>query len=186
LELAKEVSLEMNEYRIGTYSVGVVVHAQNPIADLSTNQVRDIFSGKIQNWKEVGGPDAPIHLYVRDPISGTHLGFKDVALGNEEYALHPKLLTSYPALRDAVAADPNGIGYSGYLAQPDERIKQLTIGGVDHSAAGVNSGKYPYTRGLRFYTNKAHEKAAAKKFLEFVLSPRGQEILMQAGFAPKP
>lgn len=186
LDLAKESNLEMNDYVIGAYSVTVVVHANNPLTDLTTEQVHGIFTGKIQNWKDLGGADAPIHLYIRDPISGTHLGFKEIAMKNEDYAAHPKLLTSYPAIVSAVAADPNGIGYSGIHAKPDPGVKQLSIGGVAPSAATVHGGKYPYARLLRFYTNKALESQPTKDFIAFVLSARGQEILTELGFSPKP
>lgn len=186
LDLAKENNLEMNDYVIGAYSVTVVVHANNPLTNLTTEQVHDIFTGKVQNWKEVGGPDAPIHHYIRDPISGTHLGFKEVAMKNEDYAPHPKLRTSYQAIVDAVAADPNGIGYSGIRAKPSAGIKQLSIGGIEPSAASVHGGKYPYVRVLRFYTNKALESQPTKDFIQFVLSARGQEIMAEMGFTPKP
>jgi phosphate transport system substrate-binding protein len=185
LELAKEANVEMNDHAIGAYSVGIVVHPSNPVTGLTTNQVRDIFNGKIQNWKDVGGADAVIHLYVRDPISGTHLGFKEIAMGNDEYAHHPKLLTTYQGILDAVAADANGIGYSGFRTKPDERIKQLPVSGVELTAASVHSGKYPYVRTLRFYTNKARESEATKKFLAFVQSADGQAILTEMGFVPK-
>ncbi|MGC3958750.1 MAG: phosphate ABC transporter substrate-binding protein [Verrucomicrobiota bacterium] len=185
-ELAKEANLEMNDYVLGAYSVTIVANANNPVANLTTEQVHDIFTGKLQNWKDVGGPDAAIHLYIRDPISGTYLGFKEVAMKNEDYAAHPKLLKSYQAIVEAVAADPNGIGYSGILAKPAAGIKQLTIGGVEPSAATVHSGKYPYARMLRFYTNKALESEPTKNFISFALSTRGQEILTEMGFTPKP
>ena len=186
LDLAKDANLEMNDYVLGAYSVTVVANANNPVANLTTEQVHDIFTGKVQNWKDVGGPDAAIHLYIRDPISGTYLGFKEVAMKNEDYAAHPKLLKSYQAIVEAVAADPNGIGYSGILAKPAAGIKQLAIGGVEPSAATVHGGKYPYARLLRFYTNKTLESQPTKDFIAFVLSPRGQEILTGLGFTPKP
>ena len=163
-DLAKESNLEMNDHVLGAYSVTIVAHANNPVSNLSTQQVHDIFTGKVTNWKDVGGPDAAIQLYIRDPISGTHLGFKEIAMGNENYAPHPKLLTSYQAIATAVAADPNGIGYAGILAKPATGIKQLAIGGVAPSAATVHSGKYPYARLLRFYTNKALESQPDQGF----------------------
>lgn len=186
LELAKDADLEMNDYVIGAYSVAVIVNASNPITDLTTNQVRDIFTGKIQNWKDVGGPDAAIHLYVRDPVSGTYLGFKELAMNNEDYALHPKLATSYHGIVDAVAADANAIGYSGIQTKLTATIKQVSISGVAPSTATVHAGKYPYARLLRFYTNKAKESQPAKDFLAFVLSAEGQKILTDLGYTPKP
>ena len=74
LELTKQSGIQMNETVLGAYSVAVVVNANNPVSNLTKDQVHDIFTGKIANWKDVGGPDAAIALYIRDPISGTHLG----------------------------------------------------------------------------------------------------------------
>lgn len=186
LDLAKDSNLEMNDYILGAYSVTVVAHANNPVTNLTPEQVRAIFTGKVTNWKDVGGPDAAIQLYIRDPISGTHLGFKELALKNDEYAPHPKLLTNYQAIVTAVAADPYGIGYSGLLAKPVAGVKQLAIGGVEPSPATVHGGKYPYARVLRFYTNKALESQPTKDFIAFVLSAPGQQILTEMGFTPKP
>lgn len=186
LELTKSSGIEMNESVLGAYSVALVVNANNPVANLTKDQVHDIFTGKVTNWKDVGGPDATISLYIRDPISGTHLGFKEVAMKNESYAAHPHLLTNYPAIVQAVAADANGIGYSGVELAKAPGAKSLSIDGVEPNAVNVNSGKYPYARTLRFYTNKARESQATKDFLQFALSKRGQEILAHTGFTPKP
>lgn len=186
LDLAKEANMEMGDYVIGAYSVGVVVNPSNPVNDLTNDQVHDIFTGKIQNWKDVGGPDAGITIYIRDPISGTYLGFKEIAMSNEDYAPHCKLLTNYTAIVAAVAADPNGIGYSGLAMAQSGGGKLLSIGGVAASTETVHAGKYPYARLLRFYTNKDHESPPTKDFIQFVLAPQGQAILTQMGFTPKP
>jgi phosphate transport system substrate-binding protein len=186
LDLAKDANLEMNDYLIATYSVAIITHANSPVANLTKDQVHEIFTGKTKNWKEVGGPDANINLYIRDPISGACLGFKEIAMKNEEYASHPKLYTNYTGLVTAVAADPNGIGYSGLSQAKASGVKALTVDGVEASAATVNSGKYPYARLVRFYTNKASESQPTKDFIGFVVSTRGQEIIQQIGFAPKP
>lgn len=186
LDLAKDANLEMNDYLIASYSVAIIAHANNPIANLTKEQVREIFTGKIKNWKDVGGPDAEIHIYIRDPISGTSLGFKEIAMQNEDYAAHPKLATNYTALVTAVAADPHGIGYCGLSQAKTSGVKALTVDGVEASSATVNSGKYAYARKVRFYTNKARESQAAKDFIQFVVSSKGQEIIQQIGFAPKP
>lgn len=186
LDLAKDANLEMNDYPIANYSVAIIVPANSPVANLTKDQVREIFTGKTKNWKDVGGPDAVINLYIRDPISGACLGFKEIAMKNEEYASHPKLCTNYTTLVTAVAADPNGIGYSGLSQAKTSGVKALTVDGVEASAATVNSGKYAYARLVRFYTNKASESQPTKDFIGFVVSARGQEIIQQIGFAPKP
>lgn len=186
LDLAKEANLEMKDQILGAYSVTVVVNASNPVNNLTKDQVQGIFTGKIQNWKDVGGPDGEIHVYIRDPISGTHLGFKEIAMNNEAYVAHAKLGTNYDALITGVAADANGIGYAGIEMAKAAGAKTVTIDGVEATAAAVHSGKYPYARTLRFYTNKANESQATKDFIQFVLSARGQDIIHQLGFTPKP
>lgn len=186
LDQARSHGVEMNNYVIGSYSVAVVVNAANPVGNLTTNQVRDIFTGTIQNWKEVGGPDAAIHLYIRDPISGTYLGFKEIAMENKPYASGPKTFTNYVEIVQAVAQDANGIGYTGIDPAAKDGIKGVSISGVAPSVASVNDGKYPYCRTLRFYTNKAKEAPMTYDFVHFAMSTRGQEILGQMGFVPHP
>jgi phosphate transport system substrate-binding protein len=185
LEINKTTSTEMNEYVIGAYSVAVVVHANNPVTNLTKEQVHDIFTGKIENWSAVGGPDAAIHLYIRDPISGTHLGFKEIAMNNDNYAAHPRMHTNYNAIAQTVAGDIAGIGYSGFALANATGAKLVFIEGVEPSTAMVNSGKYPYARVLRLYTNNNKESQATKDFIQFIQSQRGQEIVAQMGFTPK-
>src|SRR5208283_1575082 len=118
LEMARNRNVEYIDHVIGAYSVAVVVNAANPVGNLTRGQVRDIFTGAIRNWKDVGGPDAPIHLYIRDPISGTYIGFKELAMENKPYASERNLFTNYAAIVTAVARDANGIGYSGFNLAP--------------------------------------------------------------------
>lgn len=185
LELAKTSGIQMTEFVLGAYSVAVIVNANNPVGNLNKDQVHGIFTGKITNWKEVGGPEAAIQIYIRDPISGTHIGFKELAMNNDAYAARPHLLTNYTGIVQAVAADPNGIGYSGLAMAERPGAKVVSIESVAPSPASINSGKYPYARILRFYTNKARESKATREFIEFVLSKRGQELITQLGFTPK-
>jgi phosphate transport system substrate-binding protein len=185
LELARMRNVELNDYTIGSYSVAVIVNGGCPVTSLTKDQVRNIFTGAIQNWKDVGGPDAPIHLYVRDPISGTYLGFKELAMENKPYAPDPNLFTSYEAIAQAVAKDANGIGYSSIELATNAGVKGVSIAGVQPTIASVNKGDYPYSRVLRFYTNKAKEETA-RDFVQFILSPQGQQVLVQSGFVPHP
>ena len=160
------------------------VNAANPIGNLTRAQVRDIFTGAIQNWKEVGGSDAPIHLFIRDPISGTHLGFRELAMENKPYADTPNLLTNYEAIVVAVARDANGIGYSSIELESNAGVKPVSIGGIAPNAADVDKGNYPYARVLHLYTSKGHETQEALNFIHFVLSAKGQEILTRTGYTP--
>jgi phosphate transport system substrate-binding protein len=186
VELARDRDVTFNDHVIGAYDVAVIVKASNPIGNLTREQVRDLFTGVVQNWKEVGGPDAPVHLYSRHPISGTYLGFRELAMENKPYALHLKTFTNYTDLVQAVAQDENGIGYSTIALATSAGIKPVSIGGVAPSVESVNKGQYPYARVLRLYTDKASETAAARSFVEFIQSPRGQAIMARMGFAPHP
>jgi phosphate transport system substrate-binding protein len=186
MELAKDRDISFNSYVIGTYGVAVIANNANSITNLTQAQVRDVFTGVIQNWKEIGGADAPIHLYIRDAISGTHLGFLELAMEKKPYALHLKTSTNYTGIIQAVAKDPHGIGYSGFDELKKAGVKTISVGGVAPTMDAVNKGQYPYQRVLRLHTTKAKESSTARDFIQFVQSPRGQEIVKQMGFAPHP
>jgi phosphate transport system substrate-binding protein len=186
LQQAQTRGIELTNYAIGSYSVAVVVNSSCPVADLKREQVRDIFTGAIQNWKDVGGPDGEIHLYIRDPVSGTYLGFRELAMEDKPYATNRATMsTNYPAIVQAVSQDPHGIGYCSFDLTTTAGVKPVSIGGVAPTSATVNEGKYPYARMLRLYTNKAKEPSSAKGFIEFVQSTKGQEVLAQTGNVPR-
>jgi phosphate transport system substrate-binding protein len=185
LELAKTRNVELNDYVIGAYSIAVIVNSGCPVSDLKREQVRDIFTGVIQNWKDVGGADAPIHIFSRDPISGTALGFKELAMDNKPYASGERTFTNYNAIAQAVAKEPNGIGYCSIELTNTPGVKALSIGGIAPSIASINDGKYPYARILHFYTSKGNEEPAAKEFIDFVQSEKGQQIVAQTGNVPR-
>jgi len=187
MRLARERSLEFNDSIIGSYSVAVVVNAANPVTNLTLAQVRDIFTGAVQNWKEVGGPDGPLNLYIRDPISGTYLGFRELAMENQPYALgHLKTFTNYDSIVQAVAGDPGGVGYCAIQKTKKPGVKGVPIGGVAPVVFSVNEGKYPYARVLRLCTDKGKEGARVREFIQFVQSARGQAMLDEMGYVPRP
>jgi phosphate transport system substrate-binding protein len=188
LEMAQFRNVEYNDHVIGAYSVAVVVHAANPVGNLTRAQVRDIFTGVIKNWQDVGGADAPVHLFIRDPVSGTHLGFRELAMENKPYAEKPSLFlfTNYLGIVKAVARDTNGIGYSSIELENHAGVKPVSIGGIEPSAVAVDKGDYPYARVLHLYTRKGHETPEALDFIQFVLSPQGQAVLTRTGYTPHP
>jgi phosphate transport system substrate-binding protein len=184
-EQAQARGVELSDNVIGCYSVAVIVNAANTLGDLSREQVRDVFTGVIRNWKEVGGTDTPVRLYVRNPNSGTYLGFRELAMENKSYATNEILFATYDGIGEAVAKDPGGIGYSGIRPAGKPGTKAVSIGGVPATAATVKEGKYPYVRRLHLCTNKAAEAPGAAEFVQFVGSSRGQEILAELGFVPR-
>jgi phosphate transport system substrate-binding protein len=185
LALAKDRQIEFNDYPVGAYAVAIVVHPTNPIGNLTAAQVRDLFTGRIRNWKDIGGPDLPVHLCIRDPISGTYLGFQELAMDKEPYALDVKTLTSYEAIQQAVAQDAGAVGYTSVELAAQKSTKAMAINGVAPTIAQVQQGHYPYARPLRFYTTKARESSTAQDFVRFVQSAAGQKIVVDAGFVPR-
>ena len=185
-DLAKARGIELKDHVIGSYSVAVIIHGSNPIANLTPEQVRDIFTGTVQNWKDVGGSDAPIHLFVRDPISGTYLGFRELAMDNKPYASGIKTFTNYDGIVQAVAQDANGIGYAGIELGSKGGVKAVSVRDVAPNVSSIKEGKYPYARVLRLYTDKSKEAPSARDFIQFVQSSHGQDILRQMGFVPHP
>jgi phosphate transport system substrate-binding protein len=186
IQLARDRDIEFNDNTIGAYSVAVIVNAGNAVGNLTRDQVRDIFTGAVTNWKEVGGPDAPIHLCSRDEISGTYLGFRELAMENKPYALHLKAFTNYLGIVQAVAQDANGIGYASIDLAGKDGVKAVAIGGTVPTIATVNGGQYPYVRMLHLYTDTKRASSLALEFTHFVQSKPGQEILAQMGFVPRP
>ena len=186
-EIAQLRGVQLKEYILGAYTVAILVNAENPVSNLTSNQVQSLFTGQIQNWKEVGGADAPVHLVIRDPVSGTYLGFKELAMNSQDYGeQHVQFCTNYLGIADAVAKDTNAVGYAGLDLVQHAGTKAVSVDGSAPSAANVNGKKYPYARTLRFYTNAMKESVPTKDFIGFVLSADGQQVLTQMGYAPKP
>jgi phosphate transport system substrate-binding protein len=184
LEVAKFRGVEFNDHIIGAYSVAVVLNAGNPVGNLTPEQVRDIFIGVVTNWNAVGGPDAPIHLFVRDPSSGTYLGFRELTMENKPYIGTHNLFTNYAGIIAALAQDANGIGYAGIGLGKSAGIKTITIGGVQPNDENVNNSKYPYARTLHLYTRKGAESPAVLDFIQFAQSAIGQKVLADVGDTP--
>jgi phosphate transport system substrate-binding protein len=185
LEQARSNHVELNLHTIGSYCVAVVVNASCQVTNLSRDQVRDIFTGKVTNWKEVGGTDAPINKYIRDPKSGTYLGFRELAMEDKPYSGDCKTATNYQGIAELVAKDPAGIGYCSFAAMKTPGVKPVSIRGVTPDNLAVNEGRYPFSRVLRFYTNKAKESPAALNFIQFVQGPTGQKIIDDLGFVSR-
>lgn len=186
LKLAADRSVTLQDAVIGSYAVAVVVNAANPVTKLSPEQVRGIFTGAIQNWKEVGGPDRAIQINIRDQISGTHLGFQEVAMDKQPYALTAKPHTSYDDIIKAVAADEGAIGFASLQLAGKPGVKGVSIGEVAPTVDAVKKGAYPYARTLHLYTDKAKATPVATEFVEYAQSAAGQEILNALGYVPHP
>jgi phosphate transport system substrate-binding protein len=167
--------------------VTVYVHKSNPLNELTKDQIKQIYTGKVENWKQVGGPDAKITLYSRENNSGTYVFFKEHVLDNADYAVRAQTLPGTAAVVNAVARDKNGIGYGGAAYAKNIKAlkikKDATSAGVAPSAATVKDGSYALARALFFYTRGA-PAGDVKAFIDWVLGAEGQKLVTEVGYFP--
>lgn len=167
--------------------LAIYVHSSNPVQELTLGQIRDIYTGRITNWKAVGGSDQPIIIYSRENSSGTYVYFREVVLLNKDFSPRAQTLQGTAAVVNAVSKDPNGIGYGG--AAYAKGVKFAKVKKDDKSQAywpsleTVRSGEYPISRYLYFYM-RTDPKGDSKKFVDWILSPEGQQIVTQVGYFP--
>jgi len=166
--------------------ITVFLNETNPVEELTIKQLSGIFSGRIKNWKEVGGPDKDIKLYGRENSSGTYVFFKDNVV-KTDYAASCQTLPGTAAVVNAVSKDKYGIGYGGSAYA--KGVKHCAVKKDDKSTAylatpeTIKNNQYPITRYLYMYlTNRP--TGDAKKFIDWVLSPEGQKIVVQVGYFP--
>lgn len=170
----------LHMYKWAIDGVGIVVNPANGVRSLSQDQVMAIFSGKIENWKEVGGEDRMINLYTRDESSGTREVFWKKALNKGEIAMRANFVVSNGAMKGAISQDPYGIGYVS-VGHMDDSIAPVAFNGVASTMDNVKSGKYTISRGL--YSNtKGEASGLVKKFIDFLFTDEGQEIVVSQGF----
>ncbi len=173
----------ITEYLIGKDGIVISVNSENKVSDLSPDQVKDIFSGKITNWKEVGGSDAEINVITREDGSGTRSAFEEIIMGKETKIKSDAIIqSSTEAVKQAVKQDPNAIGFIS-LANLDETVKALKIDGVEPSEPTVSDGTYKVQRPFLFLV-KGDAQGTVKEFIDWVLSPEGQEIVKSEKIVP--
>jgi phosphate transport system substrate-binding protein len=160
-------------------AIAIIVNPKNPVQDLSLVKVRDVFSGKIKNWKELGGHDHSIVLVTREEGSGTREAFQKLVIGEEEISLEALVQDSNGAIRQVVAGDPSAVGYIS-LGLVNEKVKSLNISGVEPSVKSIESGRYHLVRPFLFVFN-SEPAGEAKAFLDFVMSPEAQRLLSKEG-----
>ena len=178
------------EYKVALDGLSVYVNGENPLKELTVAQVGDIFTGKIKNWKDVGGADAPITLYSRENSSGTYEFFKENVLKGADFAASAQTMPGTAAILQAVAKDKNGIGYGG--AAYGAGAKHIAIKRDENSPAlepteeNVLSGKYPIWRYLFVYVNPALDKGEIAAYLTWIRSDDGQKVVKDVGYFPLP
>jgi len=170
------------QYVIGFDGVAVIVHPQSSVKELSMSDLADIFSDKISNWSELGGADAPIQCIGREAASGTRGAFEEI-VGIKDAAVYAEEQNSTGNVKQAVASNPNAIGYVS-LSSLDESVIALSIDGVSATEEKVASGSYKLQRPFLMITKKDSADALTKAFLEFVYSEEGMKIIKDDGVVP--
>jgi len=194
LDQAKANGVDPVEHIIARDAIAVIVNPENPVNELTLQQISDIYSGKLTNWSEVGGEDRPIVRLSRETNSGTHVYFLETVLrlGSKEdktlFSMDTLLLPSSEGIIAEVRQNPNAIGYDGLGYVPKD-LKMIAIaketGGayVLPSIATVNDKTYAIARDLYMYTN-GEPTGAVKDYLDWILSPEAQQIVADLGFVP--
>ena len=183
-----EETLGLVDTPVAFDGIAVIVSPANPIAGLTTGQLKDIFSGKITNWREVGGTDATIDLVNRDEASGTREAFKKMVMGDVDFDPAAAVLPGTGQVRDVVARATGAIGYiSAGFVEPrftDVRVKALDVDGIAPAEKNIADGTYPIGRTLHFFT-KGPPAGLAKEYVDYVRSEVVQKgVVMDAGFIP--
>lgn len=178
------------EYKVALDGLSVYVNSENPINEITVEQLELIFTGKIKNWKEVGGPDAPIIVYSRENSSGTYEFFKEHVLKGKDFVSSAQTMPGTAALIQAIAKDKNGIGYGG--AAYGVGIKHLKVKkdanspAIEPTEENVVNGTYPIWRYLYIYVNPDLDKGEIAKYINWIKSDEGQKIVKEIGYYPLP
>jgi phosphate transport system substrate-binding protein len=194
IALANAKGINPNEIKVALDGLAVVVNPKNPVSKLTLDQLANIFTGRISNWKEVGGKDEKIVILSREVNSGTHVYFKEHVLrkndpnSKEEFAPSALMLSSSQAIADEVAGNSAAIGYygMGYISKKQKPVSVAKDEKGIYEAPTIENvvnGKYPISRPLFLYTNGA-PKDLVKKFVDFALSKEGQDIVLATDFVP--
>ncbi len=194
IEQARSVGIEPVEFVIARDAIAIIVHPDNPVDQLTLQQLSDIYSGKITNWSEVGGEDRPIVKLSRETNSGTHVYFLEnvLRLGDSEnktlFSMDTLLLPSSEGIINEVRQNPNAIGYDGLGYVPPD-LKTIAVAAAPDAAyvqpgiATVNDGTYPIARDLYMYT-AGEPDGAVKTYLDWIMGPEAQQIVAELGFVP--
>ncbi len=194
VEKAQANAITPVEHIVARDAIAIIVHLSNPVEHLTLRQLSDIYTGQITNWQQVGGENRPIVLLSRETNSGTHVFFLEqvIRLGDKNsralFATDTLLLPSSEGITAEVRQNPNAIGYDG-LGYVTPEVKMLAVareaGGpfVLPTLETVNNGTYPIARDLYMYTAGA-PTGVIQQYLEWIVSPAGQQVVSQLGFVP--
>lgn len=171
----------LKEFRIATDGIAVIINSQNPVNNLTIEQLRQIYAGEITNWKEVGGNDEAITVVTREEGSGTRGAFMEL-IGIEMLSSLTITQGSTGAVMTTVTSDANSIGYASYGSVKDNTdLKIISIDGAACNEENIYAGKYKISRPFLMVT-KDEPTGLAKDFIDFILSDEGQQIVEENNY----
>jgi len=167
-------------FKFAIDGIAVVVNPENPVVRMNISEIMDIFSGKLNNWKELGWKDRETNVYTRDASSGTRKVFWKKALKKDEISKTANFVKSHGAMKSAISVDPYGIGFIsvGYL---DDTVAPVSLDGVFPSLENVRKGNYSIARGL-YMNTKGEPSGLTRLFIDYIMSKEGQKIVAEKGF----
>lgn len=181
-KLKDEEAEKLDATVVGLDGIALVVNPANKLEDISLDDLAKVYSGEITNWKELGGDDKSIVVIGREDGSGTRDGFESIVMGDKE-PKYAQELESTGSVINAVATTDGAIGYAS-LANVDETVKALKIGGVEATEENVKSGAYEVQRPFICATLKGSDNKLVKAYLDFILSEEGQALVLAQGAVP--
>jgi phosphate transport system substrate-binding protein len=187
--IAKRNGVDVREFVVGRDALSVIVHPTNPVSELSLAQLKDLYTGKIANWKDVGGADQAVVLNSRETSSGTYVFFQEHVLGKgTPFSDQAMLQPSTSAIVQTVSQDAGAIGYVG-LGYVNDTVKAVKVKkdeasqAVSASVESVVRGEYPLARPLFEYT-AGEPTGLARQWVDWVMGPEGQDIVKRLDFVP--
>ena len=181
-KLKDEEAEKLDATVIGLDGIALVVNPVNKLEDITLQDLAKVYSGEITNWKELGGDDKAIVVIGREDGSGTRDGFESIVMGDKE-PKYAQELESTGSVINAVATTDGAIGYAS-LANVDETVKALKVGGVEATEENVKSGTYEVQRPFICATLKGSDNKLVKAYLDFILSEEGQALVLAQGAVP--
>jgi len=179
--LAKKYNKIGIAFMVAKDALSVYVHRDNPVKDLTLTQIKEIFTGKLTNWNQLGGMDMPIIVTSRYPSSGTYYYFQEHVLEGNEYTPHAELLATTEQMTNFIAGHINSIGYGGFGW--GTTVAHCKIEGIEATETNVINGTYPIARYLYLYTVNI-PMFEVKHFIDWVMDKQNQYLVKKAGYFP--
>ncbi|MBN1929474.1 MAG: phosphate ABC transporter substrate-binding protein [Chlorobiaceae bacterium] len=183
LAAAKAKGIKPVAHVVALDGIAMVAHPSNPVRSLTKAQIADMYTGRVTNWRQVGGPNFPVVVIQREANSGTQESFRDLVLQKRKVVRSAETQASNGAVKNRVSQTPGAIGFLG-LGYLDSSVKPVAVNNVTPSSATVKNGTYPLSRPLYMYTN-GQPSGMVAKFINLPKTPEGKRIIGELGFVNK-